>query len=391
MRVVRSIAPIALAAALHGCTTSTDEPAGIDTHLLPKGVGLVIVESRYDGTGYLQAIDAQTHGVVDQFGTAYDQDPHLRRLVDTRDGTERLFIVGSTDGFLTQIDRRGHVLGRYDVKDPSGDYADPLDVAIAPDGALWVTRYKGASLLVLEPDGTKRGVVPLDAFTPENAKNYQKSPTMSAISIVHGIAYVALRRLDDDSNPTNVSQIVTIDTTTAPYVAQPLLDLPFADPDDHFTLSLDDPPKLRITCIGGPRSFPPVPGGIVEIDLATSPPTARVVADGTPTQNFFNAFDTAPDGHWYVVSASETSGDNPTALQPFDPSTGKLDAPWFTKNIYVRGLWQVAAVGDLLLVADRDPSSPGIDVFDRNDGAHLGQIATVLPPVEFVVVRDQSQ
>jgi len=381
---------VAAAAGLHACSPATDEPAGVDTHLLPAGVGLIVVESRYDGTGYLQAIDAHTHGVVDQYGTAYDQDPQLRRWVDPRDSTERIFIVGSTDGFLTQIDRRGHVVARYDVKDASGDYVDPLDVAIAPDGSLWVTRYKSASILVLEPDGTKRTVVPLDAFTPANATK-TRTPTMSAISIVHGVAYVALRRLDDDSNPTNVSQIISIDTTATPYQPKAWVDLPVPDPDDHFTLSLDDPPKLRITCIGGPLSTPPIPGAIVELDLAASPPTVRVVADGRTTGDFFNAFDVAPDGHWYVVTASESSRDNPTALQPFDPATGQLDAPWFSKSLYMRGLWQVAVVGDFLLVADRDPASPGIDVFDRTDGAHLGEIATELPPVEFVVVRDQTQ
>jgi hypothetical protein len=372
-----------------GCPSATDEPPGPDTSLLPSDVGLVIVESDFDGTGYVQAIDSVTHGLVDQYGTAYDQDPKLRRLVDPHDGAERLFIVGSTDGKLTQIDRRGHVLAAYDLHDPGDGAAgaDPYDVAIAPDGALWVTRYSKPTMLVLEPDGTPRATVDLSSFAPANGGG--PSPRMSAVAIVHGTAYVALQRLDGAANPTNVSQIVSIDTSTSPpYVAKPFVDLPVPDPDDHFTLSLDDPPKLRIACIGGPISVPPVPGAIVEIDLAEQNPVPRIVVDGRTTNTFYPAYDVSSDGYGYVIEASEATHDNATALRRLDPATGQLDAPWYSTDLY--RLWQVAVVDDLLLVADRTASSPGIQVFDRTDGAHLGEIATHLPPVQFIVVRNQT-
>ena len=388
-RLPRSCLAAALVAAAAGCPSSADEPPGPDTSLLPSDVGLITVESDYEGTGYVQVIDPATHGLVDQYGIAYDQDPHLRRLVDPRDQTERLFIVGATDGKVTQIDRRGHVVSVYDVHDP-GDGpadADPYDVAIAPDGALWVTRYYKPTILVLEPGGTPRATVDLSAFAPANASP-STAPRMSAISIVHGTAYVALQRLDARAAATNVSQIVTVDTTAAPYAAKPFLDLPVADPDDHFVLSLDDPPKLRISCIGAPVSDPPLPGAIVEIDLAEQTPEARVVVDGRPRNAFYPAFDVGADGYWYVIEASEATHDNPTAVRRFDPTTGQMDDVWYSTDLY--RLWQIAVVDDLLVVADRTAASPGIEVFDRTDGAHLGEIATQLPPVQFIVVRNQT-
>lgn len=374
------------------CKASTDEPPGPDTWLLPQNVGVLVVESQYEGTGWLQVIDPETHGLVDQYGTGYDADPQLRRVVDPRDGTERLFIVGATDGKLTQIDRRGHLVGAWDVNDPGeiASAADPRDVAIAPDGALWVTRYKKSSLLVLEPDGTKRATVPLDAFTPSNGPS-SRAPGMSAISIVHGVAYVALQRLDEHFKASNVSQVVTIDTTVdaKSYRAEAFVDLPVADPDFHFTLSLDDPPKLRISCIGDVLfSTPPLPGAVVEIDLAEKNPSARVVLDGRPTHTFVVSFDVGADGYWYVITASDDVRGNPTALQRFDPSSGTLDSPWFSRDSYQ--LVQVATVADEVLVLDRSHDAPGIQVFDRRDGAHLGEIATHLPPVEMLVVRNQK-
>ncbi|GAC1355859.1 MAG: hypothetical protein NVSMB47_09300 [Polyangiales bacterium] len=385
---LRTLGTLALALVAPSCS-GAGEPAAPDAALLPRGVGLLIAESTYSGQGFLQVIDPATHGLVDQTGAAYDDDPRLRRLIDPRDGRERLFVVGASDGKLTQIDRRGHVIAEAVVRDP-GDApsaADPLDVAIAPDGALWVTRYFKPTLLVLEPDLAPRRTVDLSVFAPSNGPT-TRAPGMSAIAIVDGRAYVALRRLDRDAGPTNDSQIVTLDTTAADPAPAVWLDrLPFRDPDDHFEQRAGAPRKLWISCIGGPLSSPPVSGGIVELDLDTA--TARVTLDGTKSNVFYAGFDVSTDGlDGYVIDAlDDAKRDNPTALRPFRPDTGAVEAAWFSTSHWE--LVQVAVVGDLLLVADRSSVSPGIQVFDRHDGARLGEIATRLPPVQCVVIRDQ--
>lgn len=366
-----------------GC--KPEASADPDASILPKHVGLLVTESTFESSeGFVESFDPTTHVRSQHFGTAFDDDPHLRRLTDPRTNQERIFIVGSANGQLTEVDRHGGVVSSFSTLDdgaPAG-LTDPLDVAIASDGSLWITRYLLPTLLVLEPDGKRRARIDLSKLAPSNGP-VSRAPGMSAIAIVEGNAWVALRRLDKNSKVSaEPSWLVSIDTSS--YAISPPIVLPLADPFERFGRRQSSPtPKLWLACIGGPRDVPPTPGGLVEIDLAAR--SARVIL--APKDAFVNGFDLQDETNGYAILGSLRSADNPTSLVHFDPSTGVVDATYYSTSLY--DLYDVAIVDDLLLVPDRTKEAPGIEVFARSDGAHLGKIATHLPPVELLVLRDQ--
>ena len=358
---------------------SAPSPQRADPNLLPKHVGLLTVEAVYDGSpSFLESIDAETHVLTQNSGVAFDNDPHLRKLVDPRDGRARLFVVGSSSGVLTELGENGTIGSQHSVSD-APDHGDPLDVAIAPDGALWIVRYFSRSLVVLEPDGTPRKTIDLSSHAPADGPR-SRAPGMSAVAIVGNEAYVALRRLDADARPRNASQIVVLDVATGAEIAS--IELPLSDPSDHFVVEKrESGPILWISCIGGPFTHDDVPYGLVAIDTTTH--AAARVLDFRKQGVFVSDFALAGEHDGYATIARYRD-DNPTMVVHFDPETGAMDPPWMADPKYAfRGL---ALSGALLMVTDWDAHAPGVELFDVHRGAHLGRIATRLPPVEVVAL-----
>lgn len=362
-----------------GC--SSPVPPRADPAVLPSQIGFVTVEATYDGSpSFLEAIDPATHALTQNSGVAFDDDPHLRRLVDPRDGRRRLFLVGSSNGLLTEISSSGAILSQHPLTDDAKP-VDPLDVAIAPDGALWVTRYFSRSLVVLEPDGARRTTIDLSSHAPEDGP-VTRAPGMSAIAIVGDEVFVALRRLDGASaRPTNPSQVVILDAATG--AERATVELPLSDPSDHFVVEPSDAgARLWISCIGAPFTRDDVPYGLVAIDAATHEATR--VLDLRKQGVFVSDFAIGGPHDGYATIARYLDRDNPSMVARFDPETGAFDAPWMSMPTYaLRGL---SLDGSVLLVADWDAHGPGIEVFDVRQGQHLGRIATRLPAIEVVAL-----
>jgi hypothetical protein len=372
---MRQVFAFALFAFFFGCSVP-DQPRA-DTSLLPPHVGLMTIETAYGGApSVVEAIDSETHVLTDHTGVGYDDDPHLRAKVDPRDGRTRIFVVGSTNGLLTELSPQGAILSQTDVGDDA-NRGDPLDVAIAPDGALWVTRYFARSLLVLAPDGTRRKTIDLSAHAPSDGPSTH-APGMSAIAIVGDEAFVALRRLDAESRPASPPRVVVLDLATGAERAS--LELPLSDPGDHFVVEPGLHPRLWISCIGAPLSRDAVAYGLVAIDPATHATSASL--DLRDTGWFVSDFVLAGAHEGYATVARYLDQDNPTAVVRFDPTTGAMDAPWLAKPTYaLRG---VGLEGTTLFVTDWDERAPGIALFDVRTATPLGRIATRLPPVEVI-------
>ncbi len=364
---------------------------------MPKGVGLLVVESDFTSS-YVQAIDSDTHAIVGDKGKFIDRDPELRRLVDAA-GTEHIFIVNRATGTLAEVDRAGTRVRTISVVDDGADpsSADPYDVAIAPDGKLWVTRYFQSTLLVLDADGTRAGTVDLSKLADADGR-----PEMSAIAIVGNVAYVALQRLSpglggSDPAPTDYSSIVTIDTQTTPWIPKFFQKLPVPTPRERFRRAAYGPAtELWISCLGAPRSVPPSPGALVKIDT-TGLADPQVILDGTQlmlngkaTRGFINGYDVYDSERGWAVVASIEDTANPTSVVEFNPTTRQI----VTNIWYARGtfdLWDVALADDRLLVLDRNHLDPAIVVLDASDGSLIEpRITTTLPPVELVLLRSQN-
>jgi hypothetical protein len=364
--------------ALLSCSAA--DPPRADGSLLPKHVGLMTIEATYDGApSFLEVIDPETHVLTQNSGVGFDDDPHLRKLVDPRDGHDRLFLVGSSNGLLTELSEKGAILSQHSVADVS-TRGDPLDVAIAADGSLWVTRYFARTVLVLEPDGQPRKTIDLSSHAPADGPS-TRAPGMSAVAIVGQQAFVALRRLDGGARPTNVSQIAVIDVATGNETAS--IDLPLADPGDHFVLEkTEGATRLWISCIGAPFTRDDVPYGLVAIDTTTR--TVVRSLDLRKQGLFVSDFAVAGAHDGYASVARYLDRDNPSMVVRFDPETGAMDPPWMSKPTYaLRGL---ALSGGLLLVTHWDAHAPGIELFDVHRRSHLGHLATRLPPVEVVAL-----
>ncbi|GAC1351584.1 MAG: hypothetical protein NVSMB1_06010 [Polyangiales bacterium] len=376
-----------------GCSTRAPDLSEVEARVLPKGVGLLIAEAD-QGVGAVESFDASTHARTTNFGTRFDPDPHLRRLIDPRTHAERIFQVQSLKERLVELDRRGHIVASFNVADDAmtRGHADPLDVAIASDGALWVTRYLSRSLAVLESDGTRRCEVDLSTFD-----DFHGLPGMSAIAIVGDFAYVALRRLGGPLgiDPINVSVIAVIDTHARcgdASAVKHFVDLPAPNPWDRFLVrGGGDAPELIINCIAGPLSKPvPIRGAsLVKVDIAQK--RASTVLSDVESGGFINGFDLeSDDDHVGYAIVASYEAPNATSLIRFDPITHRRDPSFRATSTAKYSLWGVSYANGVLFIADRREERPGIRVLSASDGAQLELIPTRLLPVEILVLRDPT-
>lgn len=339
--------------------------------LLPRDVGVFVTESASGlDAAAIESIVPGTHRRAAVTGLGLDTDMQLRRVRDGS-GREHIFTLQATQGVVVERDREGRSLQRLDVlergKSPNG--ANPIDLAIDGKDRLWITRHGEKSLMVFALDGTTVTTVDLSAFADDDG-----IPDMSAIAIVDKTAYVALRRLEDGFGTTkNTSTVVAIDTET--FAVRPYVELPAKDPGPKFKVHRG---ALWLSCIGGPLlPEPDQNAALVRIDLATA--MAEKVLDVARAGGFVTAFELVDEVGYAVVA--EFGSDNPTKVVRFDPKNGTVEEPWLRTTAY--RFWDVVAVrGSLLLVADRTPDAPGLRVISTADGASVGKIPTMLPPIE---------
>src|SRR5581483_6113825 len=96
--------------------------------------------------------------------------------------------------------------------------ADPVDVAVARDGSLWVPLYRAAAVAIVGPGGTVTSTVDLSSYDADG------NPDPSAIAIVDTPAgekaFVALQRLNPYPTSAQPSWMLRIDVATATVEAQ---------------------------------------------------------------------------------------------------------------------------------------------------------------------------
>jgi hypothetical protein len=122
----------------------------------------------------------------------------------------RFFIARDEDTFF-EADACGKSLMQYSARaTPTEGKVDPQDVAVAPDGALWVARLDVSSLLVIGVDHST-STIDLSSFDADTI------PDASSIRILGHRAFVTLERLtttNGNQESIQPSQMVAIDTDT---------------------------------------------------------------------------------------------------------------------------------------------------------------------------------
>lgn len=282
----------------------------------------------------------------------------------------RTFILGRSLDLVFELEPScGTPISRASVNDlaplpgSSSSSANPHDVAVAPDGTLFVTLFNVGKLAFLK-DGRLDGALDLSAYDVDG------NPNSEAVEIVdvagRAKAFVTLEMLDNDQKtlpPRGESRMLRVDAATRAVEASiPLVGVnPFGSMYEHG-------PFLYLAV---PRDFLQADeerAGIERFDTRTST-SVMLVRESDIGASVAQV--AVVDGCGVAIVADDTT-ENATSLVSFDPATGamvaSLAAPLLRSDGYdIQGLaWR----GDTLYVGDRRAIAGGypIHVFDRAPG-----------------------
>jgi hypothetical protein len=305
----------------------------------------------------------------------------------------RTFFLARDNDLIFELDPKcGTPKARYTVHEATQPLmVNPHDVAVVPDGSLWVPLYNVPRIAILE-DGKVTGSIDLSGarFDPDG------NPQADAIRIVMvgGVAkaFVTLERLDD------TDKINILRSKQPSLMAR--IDVATRTVEDTIVLAGRNPFNTIAEHDGAlflaePRSFDDAAeqlAGIERFDTATST-TRLLVAEQDLGGSVVEVAVT--DGCGVAIVGGPEKDVNPTSLVTFDPTTGKVFhsaqaavlGP--TPGYDLQGLtWR----GTSLYVGDRRAGAGGypIHVFDRDPGTcnlHEVPSRAITVPAQPVALR----
>ncbi len=296
-------------------------------------------------------------------GLNLGKDPQLAM---SKDRTFFINRLGPPDDLIFELDPKcGTPISQLNVHDEGRRAAvNPHDLAVAPDGSLFVALYDVARIAIMK-DGKLDGTIDLSRFDGDG------NPQAESIRIVpvDGVAkaFVTLERLDDADRLLSKqdSWMLRIDVATRQV-------------EDKIVLVGRNPFNSMVEHAGG--LFLAVPGnfdvadeqaaGIERFDTATS--TTRLLVREHDLGGSVAEI-AVTDGCGAAIVAGPQPTVNPTSLVTFDPVTGKvLSGPTSPVLGPTPGydLQALAWRGDTLYVGDGRRGSGGfpVHVFEREPG-----------------------
>ena len=281
----------------------------------------------------------------------------------------RTFFINRFDDVLFELDPKcGTPISQLSVHDNGKPSVNPHDVAVAPDGALFVVLYN-----VPRIDIVRNKVV--ESSIDLSSYDMDGNPQAESIDIVPvgGVpkAFVALERLDDhDVNLTSrqTSLMLRIDVATQKVEAQ--ITLAGKNP---FNPMAESGGALFLAEPGNFDSADEQAAGIERFDTATST-TKLLVTEHDLGGSVAEIAVT--DGCGAAIVAGPEHTVNPTSLVTFDPVSGKVLRAAGAAGAAVLGptagydLQALAWRNDFLYVGDRRPGGSGypVHVFQRDPG-----------------------
>ncbi len=289
----------------------------------------------------------------------------------------RVFFIARDIGIFFELDpSTGRALpgGRYSANDPDhAGTSNPYDVAVAPDGTLWVVRYDVPTLLILGADGSRVATIDLSSYDTDG------NPQASNIRIVGSDAYVTLQRLDPTLVPDKPSMMLKIDTTSRKVVAT----LTLVGWNAFDTSQYDTAAGVFYVAESGSFASASQPNaGIEVVDVASLTSRMLVSKDALGATPAEIAVTT---GCGIVIVAGDAE-ENPTSLLSFDPATGTqlqaLANPILptSSGYFLQALLWLGS--DVLLVGDGDVSmapASKLHVFDRTGVCTLTERPATMP------------
>jgi len=297
---------------------------------------------------------------------------------------------------------------KYSANDPgTGGSTDPYDIAVAPDGSLWIARFDVSTVLVLNANGTRRRTV--DLSLEDRADG---NPHMNSIRILNPAAgtpaspgatgtmttskaYVSLDMLDGDLRSTRKSKLARIDLETGAV-------------EDVLTLAGRNPLSLMVQlgnqlyladagtwCTAGECSSGQPDAGIERVDTASF--TSKLLVTGDELGG--HATELAVTTNCGAVIVAGDLPDTPTSLVQFDPRSGDLGTVASSTVIPTGTSFTLAGLawvgGDVLYVGDRGEAggSAGVRIFDADISVGCAlrerpkKLALPLPAIGFAALR----
>lgn len=311
----------------------------------------VVATSDYSSSGVgALSLDG---GVTLKFGVDLGRDPALA------ESGGRTFFVARYEDSIFELDRAcGAPIARFNVHGlAKSGVANPQDVAVAPDGTLWVPLYNEPAIAVVG-DESRLDRIDLSGLDPDG------NPQASAVRMLEiggkAKAFVVLEMLDADLKSRRNSKMARFDVETR--ALEDTRELLARNPFGHIHESGG---ALWLAAPGNFDALGEQEAGIERFDPATG--ASKMIV--TEADLGGSAVEVAVhDGCGAAIVADATSK-NATSLVTFDANAGVMIAPASRAILHTDDfdLRSLAWVGDRLLVGDRRRAGAGypIHVFDR--------------------------
>lgn len=295
----------------------------------------------------------------------------------------RAFVCARDQGLVLEVDHKNKSITNVFVTYTEGEEPpNPHDVAVDPDGRLWIARFNSPSAGVVMPDGAWGGSVDLSALAGADG-----IPDMEAITSAGDRIFIALERLNADYKAEGPG-LIAIVPTSSPFMVETSIDISAQNPFGRLVPAPWDPTGSTVAATA--------PG---EIDTLNDPNTNGVVVISLESGQTELAISEAELGgspleialaspsEAYAIVGGPIPGVNPTSVVAFDPSTHKvtrtLTGP--ADGFVHAGL---AVNGPYLVVGDQTFGAPRIRFFDRASGEEaLAITPKLLPPIALLTLE----
>ena len=289
---------------------------------------IVLAEAPDFSASTIGTLSPATGVVTMQSGGTSLQDPVL-----ATSGLQH-FVISRKTNVIYALDGCANSGAQWSALSPGDTDANPQDVAVDSNGALWIARLALPTLLITSPLQT----VDLSQFDSD------ANPDMSSVKIVGKSAFVALSRLNPYPESHQTSQVIVLDTDTKQLVKT--IDLAGHNPFGPMVVSAG---KIWLAEPGNFDDATESAAGIETIDPQTMDHTL-VVAETTLGAS---VAEVSANVSCAAAIVADSTASNATSLVSFSVDGSNLSKPVLsTPNFSLRGLLWTNESPPRLLVGD---------------------------------------
>jgi DNA-binding beta-propeller fold protein YncE len=333
------------------------------------------------GTGSYSTVDLDTRRVTPDINAGGVHSDAIARLfngriyVVNRLGVDSIQIIDPEVDFTTPAGAELSV----------GNGTDPHDIVFINATKAYVSRYKTAELLIINPTTLRlRGSIPLANLTKPGDGDGVPEPHLMLFH--DGLVYLLLQHLDFTVQPIPAKvapgEVVILDPDTD--TVRDVLTLNGRNPFSDIVFS----PALNRILVSSAGDLRILDGGIEVINPNTPTPTV---------ETGFRVTETALGGditHFAIVSATKglavvSDADFRNALVTFNPTTGARLATIFRPSDGFLPYFAINSRGELYLAVNATTPTPRLRIFDVDQDRQIGSVRSGNLPPWFVLFIEE--